>query len=129
MIVEGVKADGLDRLKALCAEKRVPLIVALAQVFFEHDLTAIRELVRRCVEANVTVEVNSWGVWHLAKAAGAHMEAGPGFPVLNTLAARMLANCVWNRSPSRSRATAGSWRKSRPSVRFLVRLSFSAVPR
>ncbi len=93
VIVDGAKADGLDRLKALCAEKRVPLIVALPQVFFEHDLTAISELVRRCVDADLTVEVNSWGGWHLAKAAGARMEAGPGFPVLNTLAARMLAKC------------------------------------
>lgn len=93
VIVEGVKADGLERLQATCAEKRVPLIVALPQVFFEHDLAATGELVRRCAEAGLTMEVNSWGGWQLAKAAGVRMEAGPGFPVLNVLAGRMLAEC------------------------------------
>lgn len=93
LIVEGARADGLDKLRAVCAEKRIPLVVALPQVFFEHDLTAIRELVRRAAEAKLPVEVNSWGGWRLAKEAGARMEAGPGFPVLNSLAARMLADC------------------------------------
>lgn len=93
VLVEGARADGLDRLKAACSEKRVPLIVALPQVFFEHDLAAIRALLGRAAEAGLAVEVNSWGGWQLAKEAGVRMEAGPGFPVLNTLAARTLAAC------------------------------------
>jgi hypothetical protein len=41
----------------------------------------------------LTAEVNSWGGWRLAKAAGVRMEGGPGLPVLNSLAARVLAQC------------------------------------
>ncbi|MCR4413847.1 MAG: U32 family peptidase, partial [Thermoguttaceae bacterium] len=88
LIVEGVLPGRLDRLLAACG--RVPVVVALPQVFFDEDLPAVRDLVGQCARAGVTVEVNSWGAWHLARQSGAPMESGPGLPVLNTLAARSL---------------------------------------
>jgi collagenase-like PrtC family protease len=91
LIVEGVQAEGLERVQAACHD--VPLVVALPQVFFENELPGIRDLVRRCARAHVPVEVNSWGGWQLAKEAGAPIEGGPGLPVLNSLAARTLAEC------------------------------------
>ena len=88
VIVESLAAANVKRIVA--AARRSEVIVALPQVFFEDELPAIRELVEACVEAEVTVEVNSWGGWWLARQAGARMESGPGLPVLNGLAARRL---------------------------------------
>jgi hypothetical protein len=69
------------------------LVVALPPVLFEGDLPATRRLLERCAHAGATVEVNSWGGWHLARQAGVRMESGPGLPVLNSLAAHFLAQC------------------------------------
>ncbi len=88
LIVEGIKRDGLARVLAAC--RGIPLVVALPQVFFENDIAAIESLLGQCVSAGVAVEVNSWGGWWLARRAGVSMEAGPGLPVLNSLAARVL---------------------------------------
>jgi hypothetical protein len=88
MIVEGLTARALG--KALAAAGGVPLVVALPQVFFEDDLPAVRSLLQACKEAKLAVEVNSWGGWLLAREAGCRMESGPGLPVLNSLAARVL---------------------------------------
>lgn len=89
ILVEGVTAAGLEDV--LSASAGVPVLAALPEVFFEHEVAAIRELIQRCVHLHVTVEVNSWGGWHLAREAGARWESGPGLPVLNAMAARMLA--------------------------------------
>ena len=86
VIVEGLAAQGLEAAAA-CG---VPLIAALPQVFFEADIPALEALVQACRRLGLAVEVNSLGGWHLAEAAGAAMEAGPGLPVLNSLAARQL---------------------------------------
>lgn len=88
LIVEGLTAGSLAKTLDACS--KVPLIAALPAVFFEEDLQGIRALVRACSEARVTVEVNSWGGWRLAREAGVRMEGGPGLPVLNSLAARVL---------------------------------------
>ncbi len=45
---------------------------------------------RRARRPGPSVEVNSWGGWLLARQAGVRMESGPGLPVLNCLAARVL---------------------------------------
>jgi putative protease len=89
VIVEGLTADSVKQVRSLCG--RIPLIAALPPVFFEDDIPDLTELVRRCARSDVTVEVNSWGGWHLARRARARMESGPGLPVLNSLAARTLA--------------------------------------
>lgn len=88
LIVEGATADALPRV--LEAADEVHVVAALPQVFFEDDLPAMRKLVQACKEARLTVEVNSWGGWQLARQAGVRMEGGPGLGVLNSLAARML---------------------------------------
>jgi hypothetical protein len=88
VIFEGLTAGSLPR--ALQWRDGVTPIVALPSVFFEEDLSEMRRLVEECARAKVAVEVNSWGGWHLAKQAGAHMEAGPGLPVLNAITARFL---------------------------------------
>ncbi len=75
---------------AVAVSRLTEAIVALPQVFFEDEVPEIRELCRLCVEQGIAVEVNSWGGWFLAKEAGAVMEAGPGLPVLNSLAAMEL---------------------------------------
>jgi collagenase-like PrtC family protease len=116
IIVEGVTASTLERLLEACKGEKgdsphlperpggcfaqmgtVPffpyktgIVVALPQVFFEDDLPRIRRLVAACKAARVPVEVNSWGGWQLAQQADVRMESGPGLPVLNSLAARVL---------------------------------------
>jgi U32 family peptidase len=87
-IIEGLSQNTLGQMRAVCGD--IDLIAALPQVFFENDLPEIKKLLQRCADEGVTVEVNSWGGWRLAKAVGATMEAGPGLPVLNSLAARVL---------------------------------------
>ena len=88
VIVEGVTSESLERVLTACVD--TPAIFALPAVFFESDLAELRRLTEKCAKAGVTVEVNSWGGWHLARTARARMEAGPGLPVLNSLAARQL---------------------------------------
>jgi len=88
VIVEGAKADALDRLVETA--DGLPLVVALPQVFFENDIPAVRRLVQACKTARLTVEANSWGGWRLACEAGVRIEGGPGLAVLNSLAARFL---------------------------------------
>jgi len=90
VVVEGLSADGLERVLSAAAGARV--VAALPQVFFEYEIAAVRELIHRCGQAEVSVEVNSWGGWQLAREAGVVMESGPGLPVLNSLAARLLAD-------------------------------------
>ncbi len=89
-IVEGVTADRLKAIRAACG--RVPLIVALPPVFFEESIRDVKKLLRQCARMGVTVEVNSWGGWSLAKAAGVQMESGPFLPVLNSLAGKVLGS-------------------------------------
>jgi len=89
VIVEGLTADSVKQVRSLCG--RIPLIAALPPVFFEDDIPALGELLRKCARADVTVEVNSWGGWHLARRARVRMESGPGLPALNSLAAQTLA--------------------------------------
>lgn len=88
-IVEGLAPGELTRLRA--DHPAVPLVAALPSVFFEDERPALTELVAACVALGVTVEVNTWGGWQLARAAGAAMIGGPGLGVLNALAARELA--------------------------------------
>ncbi len=88
VIVEGLTAASLK--KAIAVSSGVPLVVALPPVFFEDEIPAIRSLLRAAKQARLTVEVNSWGGWLLAKQSGVRMESGPGLPVLNSMAARIL---------------------------------------
>lgn len=90
LIVEGLAPGRVGWLKSAC--QGLPLVVALPPVMFENDVSAAATLVRQCAAAGVTVEVNSWGGWLLARRAGAAMEAGPGLAVLNSLAARALGS-------------------------------------
>lgn len=88
VIVEGLVAGQLEKMSNTCGD--VPLVVALPPVFFEEELANVRRLVGLCREMDLTVEVNSWGGWRLAREAHARLESGPGLPVLNWLAARTL---------------------------------------
>ena len=78
VIVEGLSANGLD--KTLTACNGVPLIAALPSVFFEEDIPAVQQLVAKCVQARVAVEVNTWGGWQLARKAGRGWRAGRACP-------------------------------------------------
>jgi len=88
VIVEAPNAQLLERI--LAAVRRLQVVAALPQVFFEGEIPAVRKLLRFCAQANLSVEVNSWGGWWLAREARVRMESGPGLPVLNALAARRL---------------------------------------
>jgi U32 family peptidase len=90
IIVEGLAANTLGRVRAMC--ENVELIAALPQAFFEDDIPQIKKLIAECAQEGVTVELNSWGGWLLAKAAEVEIESGPGLPVLNSLAAQLLAD-------------------------------------
>lgn len=88
-VVEGLSAESLRRV--LGSAGSTTIIAALPSVFFEADIAGVEKLLSACARAGVTVEVNSWGGWHLARKARVRMEAGPGLAVLNSLAARELA--------------------------------------
>lgn len=90
VIFEGLTGGMLQRV--LGWRDRITPIVALPSIFFEEDLKEIERLIAACAEARIAVEVNNWGGWHLANKAGVAMEAGPGLPVLNSLAARYLGS-------------------------------------
>ncbi|MGA2059231.1 MAG: peptidase U32 family protein [Thermoguttaceae bacterium] len=89
IIVESLTPNMLGRIRAMC--ENVELVAALPQVFFEDDIPQIKKLLAECAQEGVTVEVNSWGGWLLAKAANVEIQSGPGLPVLNSLAAQLLA--------------------------------------
>ena len=89
IVVEFASAEQLD--KVIASADGVPLIIALPSVFFEDGISAIRQLVVRCVASHIPVEINSWGAIKIARESGARFEAGPGMGILNTLAATMLA--------------------------------------
>ncbi len=90
VIVEGVTADNLRTIHKAC--RRIPLVVALPSVIFEDQLDQIETLLQACRKLRTVVEVNSWGGWRMARAAGVRLESGLGLPVLNSLAARTLAH-------------------------------------
>jgi len=89
IVVEGLAPDNVEAV--LDAAAGIPVAAALPAVFFERQVPALRELITCCVRARMAVEVNSWGGWRLAADLGATIESGPGLPVLNFLAAWMLA--------------------------------------
>jgi hypothetical protein len=91
LIVENLAAGKVEKL--LPTTRGVPVVVALPAVFFEADIRPLKSLLAACARAKLPVEVNSWGGWQLAKEAGVRMEGGPGMAVLNSLAARVLAQC------------------------------------
>lgn len=66
-------------------------IVALPQVVYENQLPFVRHLLTEVASCGNVVEVNSWDTLHLAKEANVRMEGGQGLAVLNSLAARKLA--------------------------------------
>ncbi len=88
VIVEGPNGQLLERIAATV--RRVQVVAALPQVFFESEIPVVKKLLRFCAQARLSVEVNSWGGWWLAREAGVRMESGPGLPVLNALAAQRL---------------------------------------
>jgi putative protease len=90
VIVEGLTVERLKSLRSACG--RTTPIVALPPVFFEDAIPEVKKLLRQCARTGVTVEVNSWGGWYLAKQAGVRMEGGPHLGVLNSLAARVLGS-------------------------------------
>jgi hypothetical protein len=90
VIVEGLTPESLREIHKAC--RRIPLIVALPPVFFEDQIPELETLLRACSKLRAVVEVNSWGGWRLARAAGVRLESGLGLPVLNSLAARTLAH-------------------------------------
>ena len=89
-------------------------------MFFESDLDEVRSLIRECARAHVPVEVNSWGGWWLAKEAGVRLESGPGLPVLNSLAARVLAKHGVESVTLSPEADRHNWRNWRPTARSLA---------
>jgi putative protease len=90
IVVEGLVAGNVQKIHSQCAD--IPMVVALPSVFFEDELTSIQQLLAACANSGLSVEVNSWGAWHLARQAGVSMESGPGLQVLNALAAQKLGD-------------------------------------
>ena len=126
IIVEGLNAKTIERMHSFC--ENISLVAALPQVFFEDEIPRIKALVKHCAEEDIAVEVNSWGGWLLAKAAKAKMEAGPGLPVLNSLAARMLFDKGMKSVTLSPEPTAGSSKNSLPIVQCPARWSSLDAP-
>ena len=110
VIVEGLAAGQVEKLVA-ASRRRADRGRPAAGVLRGRHCRRCAKLLRELPAQGLTVEVNSWGGWRLARQAGVRMESGPGLPVLNSLAARVLA--ALRRASalrSRPRPTAGSWR-------------------
>jgi collagenase-like PrtC family protease len=88
-IIEGLEPDRLAQL--VKSHRETPIIVALPSVFFELERDSVEGLIAAARAVDVPVEVNNWGGWRLATAAGVRMIAGPGMGILNALAVRELA--------------------------------------
>lgn len=87
-IIEGLDAQGLGELVSRFPQLRI--IASLPAIVFDDDLPELDALCRAAAARGVTVEVNTWGGWHLARRAGGAFVAGPGLGILNALAARDL---------------------------------------
>lgn len=85
VVVVGMAPRGV---KSLAKRLGARLVVALPSVFFEDEIPTVRATCEACAAAAVAVEVNDWGGWQLARAAGARALGGPGLAVLNPWAAR-----------------------------------------
>ncbi|MCX6986135.1 MAG: U32 family peptidase [Lentisphaerae bacterium] len=84
------RMDSAGVLRFTAENKSCSPVVALPPVFYEGDIPEIEKLISVCAEEGLTVEVNSWDGWYLAKSAGVKMEAGIGLMVLNSIAADFL---------------------------------------
>ncbi|MFA5206586.1 MAG: hypothetical protein WC708_19480, partial [Lentisphaeria bacterium] len=87
-IVELAAPETLRSLAGRFGAGRV--VAALPAVFYEADMPRWHDLAVAAAAAGVTVEVNSWDGWEVARPSGARLEAGPGLMVLNGLAAQKL---------------------------------------
>jgi hypothetical protein len=67
------------------------LALSLPAVIYEDDIALIRPLLDFARQAAITIEVNSWDTWQLAREAGNDCAAGAGLAVLNASAARFLS--------------------------------------
>jgi hypothetical protein len=110
MIVEVADAAALESL--LAGAEGVAVVAALPQAFFESDIPALRTLLALAARRGLTVEANSWGGWFLARAAGCTLEAGPGLPVLNSLAARALASLGFAAATLSLEADRAQWEEA-----------------
>ncbi len=90
IIVEEATPEDITKLKELTAGSE--LVVALPPVFFENEVTEVKELCSACKEHNIMVEVNGWDSWQIAKDLKLKFSGGPGMAVLNPLAAEALQN-------------------------------------
>ncbi|MEI8078511.1 MAG: peptidase U32 family protein, partial [bacterium] len=87
-----VELPSLAELVALAAQFGAGrLVAALPAVFYEADLPRWHALAAAAAVAGVTIEINGWDGWEVARDSGARLEAGPGLMVLNSLAAAALA--------------------------------------
>lgn len=88
IIIEEASADNITEL--LKYSKKSELIIALPSVFFEHEVAKLKKLCIKCKEYNISVEVNGWDSWKIAKDSGVKFTGGTGIAVLNPLAAEAL---------------------------------------
>ena len=87
-IVEGLTAKGLEEL--LASKSTIPIIPALPSLFFEEERCTLEDLLKVAAREKLTVEVNNWGGWFLAKQAGVKFEGGPEIGIDNSLASSAL---------------------------------------
>lgn len=83
------EAESLARLALSLADRLAA--VALPDVVYEAQLPALTRLIDLLADTVHAIEVNSWDTWELARGRGITLWAGPGFGVLNAVAAAQLA--------------------------------------
>jgi putative protease len=85
-------AAEVSELCAVAATWRQNLLaLSLPAVVYEDDIALLRPVLDFAREAAITIEVNSWDTWQLAREAGNDCAAGAGLAVLNANAARFLS--------------------------------------
>ena len=89
VIADGASPEAVTRWVTSFGAAR--LVVALPAVFYEADIVSLNQLTAICRTHQVTMEINSWDGWELAKSCGVRSEAGPGLMLLNAMAAAELA--------------------------------------
>ena len=88
VIIEHAEIKSLAILQQLTNNSK--LVIALPPVFFEEQISDIYKLCYECNNRKITVEVNGWDSWKIARDTGVNFEGGPGISVLNPLAAQAL---------------------------------------
>lgn len=84
--------EAKDLLKLIGQYRRQIDVVALPEVVYESQLSVLEAFLAHLPDASLMLEVNSWDTWELTRTLDNPKMAGPGLAVMNSIAAKSLAD-------------------------------------